>query len=70
MSYIGTVENGQIKLPPDAQLPEGAKVEVAVLSEGPLERFTREVLKVAKSSDRPKDFATNFGHYLFGEEKR
>lgn len=70
MSYIGTVENGQIKLPPDARLPEGAKVEVEVLLEKPLERFTREILKFAKPSGRPKDFATNFGHYLFGEEKR
>lgn len=30
MSYQGTIQNGQIKLPPDAVLPEGASVVVGV----------------------------------------
>lgn len=28
MSYIGTVRNGRIELPPDAQLPDGTVVRV------------------------------------------
>jgi len=31
MSYTGTVENGVVKLPPEVNLPEGAKVRVETL---------------------------------------
>lgn len=71
MSITVTVENDTIKLPPGVHLPDGTQVTVEPLPQPPLERFTREVLKFARPRPgAPKDFATNFGHYLFGEEKR
>jgi hypothetical protein len=37
MTYVGTVtKQGTVKLPPDANLPEGTKVEVTPLPEGPI----------------------------------
>lgn len=71
MSFIGTVENGQIKLPPDARLPEGATVEVMVRDDvAGLPDHVKEILKLTKPRGWPKDFSKNFGHYLFGEERR
>ena len=71
MSVIGTVENGQVKLPPDARLPEGATVEVLVHEgAGDLPDHVKEILKLAKPRDWPTDFSKNFGQYLFGEERR
>ena len=32
MSYTGTIENGVVKLPSDAVLPNGAKVRVELLA--------------------------------------
>jgi hypothetical protein len=68
MSYTGTVENGVVVLPPEAKLPEGAKVEVHPISEDP---FVTTVLQLVRPRPEwPADFALNHGNYLFGEPKR
>ena len=68
MSYRGTVTNGVVVLPPEAKLPEGAKVEVHPVGDDP---FVKTVLKLARPRPEwPADFALNHGHYLSGEPKR
>jgi hypothetical protein len=68
VSYKGTVKNGVVVLPPEAQLPEGAEVEVT-----PLEAraddppFLQAILKLAKPRDWPEDFALNHAHYAKGK---
>lgn len=70
MSYKGTIQNGQIKLPPDAVLPEGASVVVDVKTGAPIADFAMELLKLAKERDWPTDMSLNHDHYLHGLPKR
>lgn len=70
MSYQGKVENGQIKLPPDAVLPEGAVVTVDVLESKPVTPFAAELLKLSKPRDWPADMALNHDHYIHGTPKK
>ena len=70
MSYKGKVENGQIKLPPDAVLPEGAVVSVEVVAEAPITDFAGELLKLSKERDWPTDMSLNHDHYIHGTPKR
>lgn len=70
MSYQGIVKNGQIVLPPDADLPEGARVQVDVQPEPPMADFAVELLKLAKARDWPTDMSLNHDHYLHGLPKR
>jgi len=72
MSYKGTIENGQIKLPPDAVLPEGASVvvDVELREEAPIADFARELLKLSRPRDWPTDMALNHDHYLHGLPKK
>lgn len=70
MSYKGKVENGQIKLPPDAVLPEGAAVVVELMAEAPLADIAVELLKLAKDRDWPTDMSLNHDHYIHGTPKR
>ncbi len=72
MSYKGTIENGQIKLPPDAVLPEGARVvvEVEYREEAPIAPFAQELLKLSRPRDWPADMALNHDHYLYGTPKK
>jgi hypothetical protein len=71
VSYKGTVKNGVVVLPPEAQLPDGSEVEVI-----PLEAraddppFLRAILKLAKPRDWPEDFALNHAHYSKGHPKK
>ena len=71
VSYKGTVKNGVVVLPLEAQLPDGAEVEVT-----PLEArtddppFLRAILKLAKPRDWPGDFALNHVHYAKGHPKK
>lgn len=68
MNYTGTVKDGVVVLPPEAKLPDGAKVEIQPISEDP---FVKAILKLARPRPEwPADFAKNHGHYLFGEPKR
>ena len=71
MSYKGTVKNGVVMLPPEAELPERAEVEVTPLearTEDP--PFLRAILKLAKPRDWPEDFALNHAHYVKGHPKK
>jgi hypothetical protein len=70
MSFTGIVKNGQISLPPNAVLPEGATVVVEVREEAPLAEFAAELLKLAKDRAWPEDMALNHDHYLYGSPKR
>lgn len=67
MSYKGIIKNGQITLPPDVVLPEGATVVVEVeLLEEDFPEWSRGFLKLIKDRDWPEDMALNHDHYLFG----
>lgn len=70
MSYKGKVENGQIKLPPDAVLPEGAAVSVDVMVEAPIADFAAELLKLSRDRDWPTDMSLNHDHYIHGTPKK
>ena len=72
MTYKGTVKNGVVVLPPDANLAEGSEVDVTprevVAEEDP---FLALVLKLAKPRPHlPEDYALNHGHYVRGEPKK
>ena len=69
MTYKGTVKNGVVVLPPDADLPEGTEVNVTAC-EAPAEEdaFSALVAKLAKPRPHlPADYALNHGHYVRGE---
>lgn len=71
MSYKGTIENGQIKLPADAVLPEGASVVVEVEHrEEDFPEWSRGFIKLIKKRDWPEDMALNHDHYLHGAPKK
>lgn len=71
MSYKGTIENGQIKLPPDAVLPEGASVVVDVeLREEDFPEWSRGLIKLIKKRDWPEDMSLNHDHYIHGTPKK
>ena len=72
MTYKGTVKNGVVVLPPEAELPDGAEVEVT-----PCEAITEDdaflalIEKIAKPRPHwPADYALNHGHYVRGEPKK
>lgn len=59
-----------IVLPPEAQLPDGAEVEVTPLEEqGDSPPFLQAILKLAKPRDWPEDFALNHAHYTKGHPR-
>ena len=71
VSYRGTIKNGVVVLPPEAQLPDGAEVEVTPLdvrADDP--PFLRAFLKLAKPRDWPEDFALNHAHYTKGHPRK
>jgi hypothetical protein len=77
MTYKGTVKNGVVVLPPEADLPEGAVVDVTPstsASDGPAaeeDPFLKLVLKLAKPRPHwPPDYVLNHGHYVSGEPKK
>jgi len=72
MSYTGTVENGVVKLPPEAKLPEGSKVRVESLEpEADPRALVEELRAIARSMpELPRDWASQHDHYLYGTAKR
>lgn len=72
MSYIGTVKNGVVELPPEAKLREGEQVQVSPLAERkPMNERTRRLLEIAaKMPPLPSDFAEQHDHYIHGTPKR
>lgn len=66
MTFIGTVKNGVIVLPPDVKLPEGLNVEVRLRSDAnQTEEVTDALLAIAtRVKNLPADFAQQHDHYL------
>ena len=71
MSYKGTVRNGVVILPPEAELPEGTEVEViAMETQTEDDPFVAAVLKVARPRRHwPEDYARELDHHLYGAAK-
>lgn len=71
MSYKGTVRNGVVVLPPEANLPDGTSVEVIAAETRPEDDpFVAAVLKVAKPRPHwPEDYARNLDQHLYGVSK-
>ena len=71
MSFKGIIKNGVVVLPPEADLPEGAQVEVTPLEKSAEDPpFLTAILKLAKPRDWPDDFALNHAHYAKGHPKK
>ncbi len=66
MSYIGTVENGVVVLPPEAHLADGAKVRVEPVEDSvpTMEEMLGPL--AGKAAGLPPDMAENHDHYLHG----
>ena len=72
MSYTGRVQNGVVVLPPEAQLPDGAEVEITPLvTAEQAGDFTDGLVRISeKVSGLPTDLARNHDHYLHGLPKK
>jgi hypothetical protein len=73
MSYTGTIENGVVKLPPEAHWPDGTKVRVEPLESGADRRRLVDELRAIAASmpeDLPPDWAAQHDHYIHGTPKR
>ena len=72
MSYTGTIENGVIKLPPEADLANGTKVRIEPIE--PVQdrnELTRRLRAIAATMpDLPADWAEEHDHYVHGTPKR
>ena len=78
MIYRGHIKNGSVVLDQPVMLPEGAAVEVAVLSqtaeatgddEGPTLN-ERLASVIGKAENLPPDASINHDHYLYGTPNR
>jgi hypothetical protein len=72
MSVIGTVKNGVVELPTDAQLVEGQRVEIV-----PVFMFSKEADALRETAiaaqpvlDLPDDLAANHDYYLHGHDHK
>ena len=72
MSFTGTVENGVVKLPADAALPNGTKVRVEAISKPSAKnQLTRRFVSIAsKARNLPADLAAEHDHYIHRTPKR
>lgn len=76
MVYRGHVRNGRIELEEDAQLPEGAEVEVAVREAAQADDTACPTLYdqmkdfIGVIDDLPPDASANVDHYLYGHPKQ
>lgn len=73
MSYTGTVENGVVRLPPEARWPDGTQVRVEPLEAGLDRRRLVDKLRAIAAQmprDLPADWAAQHDHYLHGTPKR
>ena len=64
MSFTGTIENGVVKLPPEAAFPDGTKVRIEKI-EVPQDRneLTRRLRQIAAlMPDLPEDWAEQHDH--------
>ena len=79
-AILGTVENGVVKLPPDAGLADGTTVRVEAVAEPTVPagddpdagKSFYEVFEqfVGCVKDGPSDLAANHDHYLYGTPKQ
>lgn len=68
MTYRGTVQNGVVRLEPDAKLPEGTEVRVEPITE---QSVFRKLARLAgKARNLPPDLARNHDHYLHGAGRK
>ena len=72
MSVIGTVKNGVLELPPDAQLAEGQRVEIVPAPLSPEEESALRETAIAAppARDLPDDLASNLDYYLHGHDHK
>ena len=71
MSYIGTIENGVVVVPPEAHLAEGTTVEVFALPQGSLAEAMHETATAyTVATGLPDDLAANHDYYLHGAHKQ
>lgn len=72
MSYIGTIENGVVVLPPQAHLAEGTKVRVEPVDNDEGVPTLEEILApvAGKAAGLPQDMAENHDHYLHGTPRK
>ncbi len=80
MTYQGHVENGIVVLDDPVPLPDGARVEVAVLNPSDAEKTGKPIWMVAVEmgasvppdewDKMPTDASKNLDHYLYGVAKR
>jgi hypothetical protein len=69
MSITATVENGLIKLPSDAAVPDGTVVRIeTVAEEGPALFETLQDFD-GMADDLPADLAANLDHYVHGHRR-
>jgi len=72
MSFTGTVENGVIKLPANAALPDGTKVRVEPIARPVAKnQLTKRLVSIAsKARNLPADLAAEHDHHIHGTSKR
>jgi hypothetical protein len=71
MTYRGHVKNGQITLDQPVALPEGAEVNVELVSNGQEQPTIWDKLRaLAGTIDGPEDWAKNHDHYIHGTPKK
>jgi hypothetical protein len=80
MTYRGHVENGTVVVDGSARLPEGAKVEIAVIQTShdtlngkPIWMVALEMgtsVPINEWEKMPVDASKNLDHYLYGASKR
>lgn len=71
MSFQGVVINGMIVIDNQAQLPEGARVEIVVQESVKAASPLGEMLlkHAGKAEGLPEDLAARHDHYLYGTPK-
>jgi hypothetical protein len=71
MTYRGHVENGIVVLDDAVALPEGASVQVDLVSEeAGATLYERLKSVIGKAQGLPPDAALNVDHYLYGQPKQ
>ncbi len=79
MTYQGHIENGLIILDEPANLPDGVKVRVELITDGDASRkpkvgpgthFEHYTSIIGAIDDLPKDFAAQHDHYIHGTPKK